>query len=267
MLIAAMKVNSPHILQFEDRGKVRNRFVYIVIRLVGKNLWDLRMDQQDKKFSISTSMKVAEQTLAGIRDLHRAGYLHRDVKPPNFAIGRDEDGTYHTIYILDFGLCRRFRTDAKDLRMPREKAAFRGTTRYASLNTLQTKEQSRKDDIESWWYMILEFMIGNLPWKHCKGAERNEVKNYKIQLRQENNLNKVLRNTPSQFMKAILIYTYELDYNSIPDYDYIYRQIQAACEANDISSTEPPCWDPMTPYKGPKYEIGLDFNPKGESEL
>ncbi|VDL68884.1 unnamed protein product [Nippostrongylus brasiliensis] len=98
----------------------------------------------------------------------QCGFLHRDIKPPNFAIGREEDNTNHTIYILDFGLCRRYRTMEKDLRYMREKAAFRGTTRYASIGALEMKEQSRRDDVEAWWYMILEWMIGQLPWKHCR---------------------------------------------------------------------------------------------------
>ncbi|KAK6014755.1 hypothetical protein OSTOST_19855, partial [Ostertagia ostertagi] len=36
------------------------------------------------------------------------GFLHRDIKPPNFAIGREEDNSQQTIFILDFGLCRRY---------------------------------------------------------------------------------------------------------------------------------------------------------------
>ncbi|VDP59520.1 unnamed protein product, partial [Heligmosomoides polygyrus] len=131
-------------------------------------MWDLRMESVDRRFSMPTSIRAAEQTLSGIRDLHICGYLHRDIKPPNFAIGREEDNAQQTIFILDFGLCRRYRTDEKDLRYMREKAAFRGTTRYASISALEMKDQCRKDDIEAWWYMILEWMIGQLPWKHCR---------------------------------------------------------------------------------------------------
>ncbi|VDN26556.1 unnamed protein product [Cylicostephanus goldi] len=57
------------------------------------------------------------------------------------------------------------RAEGKDLRLEREKAAFRGTPRYASITALSMKEQSRKDDIESWWYMIVELMVGQLPWQ------------------------------------------------------------------------------------------------------
>ncbi|KAK6034231.1 hypothetical protein COOONC_28262, partial [Cooperia oncophora] len=127
----------------------------------------------------------------------------------------------------------------------REKAAFRGTTRYASIGALEMvsenlslcwqviemffkviemlvkKDQCRKDDVEAWWYMVLEWMIGQLPWKHCRGADRAEVKMFKQQLRLESNLKKVLKHTPKEYMANIILYIDTLEYNSIPDYDHI----------------------------------------------
>ncbi|CAJ0595818.1 unnamed protein product [Cylicocyclus nassatus] len=253
------KINSVHFISYEDRGKISGRFMFVVIRLVGKNLWDLRMENPDRRFSMATSIRAAEQTLSGIRDLHICGYLHRDIKPPNFAIGREEDGNPHTIYILDFGLCRKYRTEEKDLRYMREKAAFRGTTRYASIGALEMKDQCRKDDVEAWWYMVLEWMIGQLPWKHCRGTDRAEVKLYKQQLRIPTNLKKVLKHTPEEYMANILYYIDTLEYNSIPDYDHIAAHLEAAMSAYHLSYTEPLDWDLMTEYKGPRYVKNLDY--------
>ncbi|VDM71608.1 unnamed protein product [Strongylus vulgaris] len=59
-----------------------------------------------------TAIRIAEQTLSGIRDLHIVricGYIHRDIKPDNFAIGKEDDDTYHTVFILDFKFARKFR--------------------------------------------------------------------------------------------------------------------------------------------------------------
>lgn len=76
---------------------------------VGKNLWDLRVERPERRFSMNTSLKSAEQCLECIEHLHAIGFLHRDIKPGNFAIGRVETNDHHTIYMLDFGLCRQFR--------------------------------------------------------------------------------------------------------------------------------------------------------------
>ncbi|EPB73809.1 hypothetical protein ANCCEY_07099 [Ancylostoma ceylanicum] len=226
-------------------------------RKVGKNLWDLRVENPQRRFSLVTSIRVAEQTLAGIRDLHTCGYIHRDIKPPNFAIGREEDGDQHTVYILDFGLSRRYRSLGKDLRYQRVKAAFRGTTRYASISALELKDQSRKDDVESWWYMVLEWMVGHLPWRHCRGGQRDIVRFLKLELRKRPLLEKILEGGPVEYMSNIILYIDTLEYASIPDYDHIAAQLQASMEAHHLSYADPPDWDLMSAYVGPRYEMNM----------
>jgi len=66
----------------------------------------------------------------------------------NFAIGRPEDKDHRTIYVLDFGMCRKYRTPKGELRYPRQQCEFRGTVRYASLNCHNGKEMGRMDDLE-----------------------------------------------------------------------------------------------------------------------
>ncbi|KAE9420724.1 hypothetical protein Angca_008062, partial [Angiostrongylus cantonensis] len=126
-------VISPHFLTYEDRGLLEDRFIFIVVKLVGKNLIDVLADCPDKKFSMVTALRVGEQTLAAIRDLHSCGYIHRNIKPDNFAIGREEDGNLHTVFLLDFKFARKFMTEGKDLRLQRQQAPFRGAPRYASI--------------------------------------------------------------------------------------------------------------------------------------
>ncbi|EYC35013.1 hypothetical protein Y032_1192g3741, partial [Ancylostoma ceylanicum] len=80
------------------------------------------------------------------------------------------------------------RAEGKDLRLEREQAAFRGTPRYASITALSMKEQSRKDDLESWWYMIVELMVGRLPWQDLQPNQLEEMKHMKKQVRLKQNL-------------------------------------------------------------------------------
>ncbi|CAJ0595736.1 unnamed protein product [Cylicocyclus nassatus] len=256
------QVNSPHFLHLLDRGKVTERFNFIVMKLLGKNLWDLRVENMYHRFSLVTAIRAGEQTLAGIRDLHICGYIHRDIKPTNFAVGREEDGDQHTIYILDFGLSRQYRSSGKDLRYQRVRAAFRGTARYASIAALNQKEQSRKDDVESWWYMVVEWTTGYLPWRHCKGVEKDAVINQKIQIRERANLEKILEYGPVEYMLSIILYIDTLNYASIPDYDHIAAQLEAASEAYNLKYADPPEWDTLSAYLGPRYEKNVPYELK-----
>uniref|UniRef100_A0A183GNP9 Protein kinase domain-containing protein n=1 Tax=Heligmosomoides polygyrus TaxID=6339 RepID=A0A183GNP9_HELPZ len=75
---------------------------------LGTNLWDLRVERETMRFTLNTALKAAEQCLICIEELHRLGYLHRDIKPGNFAIGREETNEHHIIFMLDFGLARKY---------------------------------------------------------------------------------------------------------------------------------------------------------------
>ncbi|VDL83167.1 unnamed protein product [Nippostrongylus brasiliensis] len=72
---------SPHFLSFEDRGMVEDRFVFIILKMVGKNLLDVQAECPEKKFSMITALHIAEQTLAAIRDLHIVSQGHRKLVP------------------------------------------------------------------------------------------------------------------------------------------------------------------------------------------
>lgn len=58
-------------------------------------------------------------------------YIHRDIKPENFVIGTE--GDHHTVYLLDFGLSKKF-IDEKSEHIPFvDKKGLVGTARYTSI--------------------------------------------------------------------------------------------------------------------------------------
>lgn len=82
--------------------------MFIVITLLGPDLAKLRNDQMDRKFSYGTALRVAMQTAAAIEELHRTGFISRDVKPGNFAIGNRAEDNHRLVFMFDFGLSRRY---------------------------------------------------------------------------------------------------------------------------------------------------------------
>uniref|UniRef100_A0A915AQ48 Protein kinase domain-containing protein n=1 Tax=Parascaris univalens TaxID=6257 RepID=A0A915AQ48_PARUN len=95
-------------MQTRSKGSKKPDYVFVVMPLLGKDLHKLQHEQITRRFSLSTSIFVAMQTLAAIEELHTCGFISRDIKPSNFAIGRYEDRQHRTIFLLDFGLAKRY---------------------------------------------------------------------------------------------------------------------------------------------------------------
>ena len=126
-------------------------------------------------------MRLASQCLESIRDMHKIGWVHRDIKAvsfltfsprllinssfqSNFAIGGSTSSA-SIVYLLDYGLCREHIVNGK-VRPERKVAGFRGTVRYASKATHNASDLGRKDDIWSLYYTIGEWVNGGLPWSN-----------------------------------------------------------------------------------------------------
>ena len=100
--------------------------------------------------------------IANIQHFHSRNFLHRDIKPDNFLMGITR--RRHKVYIIDFGLAKRYITRDGSHIPYKEGKDLTGTARYASINTHQGKEQGRRDDLESLGYVLMYFLRGRLPW-------------------------------------------------------------------------------------------------------
>ena len=105
--------------------------------------------------------------------MHKAGYVHCDMKPDNILVGNQPD-SINTIYLIDYGLAHKYLdlSTGDHLKMPTT-SNFKGSISYCSLNLLNKQcilfsfiflDPSRRDDIESLIYVILFLMFGQLPW-------------------------------------------------------------------------------------------------------
>ena len=59
-----------------------------------------------------------------------------------------------------------------EVRQARKTAGFRGTARYASIASHKSMELSRRDDMWSLFYVLVEFGVGQLPWRKLRDKEQ-----------------------------------------------------------------------------------------------
>ncbi len=86
----------------------------MLMDLLGSSLEDLFV-QNGKKLSLKTVLQVGEQMVERIELLHEKNILHRDIKPDNFLMGTGKNA--HMVYIVDFGLSKRFIQDSNSSSM------------------------------------------------------------------------------------------------------------------------------------------------------
>lgn len=140
----------------------------MVMELLGPSLEEL-FNVCNKKFSLSTGVRVGLQILKLLKYVHSKGVLHRDIKPDNFLIGRKKKA--NKVYLIDFGLAKKYSKDGKHIPY-RDNKNLTGTARYASINTHLGVEQGRRDDLESLIYVLIYFLKGSLPWQSMKAANK-----------------------------------------------------------------------------------------------
>ncbi|CAJ0567789.1 unnamed protein product, partial [Mesorhabditis spiculigera] len=214
-----------------DRGQEKT-FNWFVLTLCGKSLRALRKEQPLRRFTLGCGISVSIQCLKALETLHDLGYIHRDVSPTNFSVGRQDTKEKRVVYCLDFGLAHQYKNKHGEIKVPRtDPWLYKGNIRYASRRCLKREELCRKDDLEMWLYMVIEFCKGSLPW--CNITNKADLLSTQTQVRTPNGLRYLLGGMPIEFIKIIEAID-ALGYSDDPDYNTIYGLLQNSLCLNDL---------------------------------
>ena len=194
----------------------------LVLPLLGKSLHEIQ-STKNFNFEFKDICLIAIQIIERIQWVHSQKIIHRDIKPDNFLIGIDDP---NIIYLIDFGLSKKYRSSitGNHIKCTHLKK-FTGSLRYASINALRLREQSRRDDLESIGYMLIYLIKGRLPWDNIridnKRSSYIKFSEYKRNIRPE----LLCSNLPEEFCDYIK-YVKNLNFEDEPDYNYLKSLFQ-----------------------------------------
>ncbi|KAL7690394.1 putative protein kinase [Plasmopara halstedii] len=230
-LILKSLQDCPYVCRYYYHGKHGDSTV-LVMELLGDSMSMLRMSPDSiHGVPLAKAVSVGLEMLDCIEAFHKHGYVHRDIKASNFALNALSDRTaqkQQRYYIIDFGLSRQHLGEQRQVVPARQVAEFRGTSMYASLSSHRRQELGPKDDLWSWFYLVMDFLRGELPW-----AADAQLKNRQTVLRLKEHYTEA---SPSLLVEGLpgavqllemMEYLQSLRYEDIPDYKRIRKQLQA----------------------------------------
>ncbi|EFP79961.2 hypothetical protein PGT21_030503 [Puccinia graminis f. sp. tritici] len=201
---------------------IGSRYTALVMDLLGCSL-DRQLSARGT-FSLKTVLMLADQMIVRLEQLHSAGFVHRDIKPGNFVMGRGSRS--HIVHLIDFGLSCRYRGDDHQHIPYKEGQPLVGTACYSSICTHLGIQQSRRDDLESLCYMLISFLTGSLPWLGIRAESKLEKHQIMAERKIRTPLEKLCQGLPHEFA-CFLNYTRQLRYKDRPDYEHIRRMFKS----------------------------------------
>uniref|UniRef100_A0A8R1IB51 Protein kinase domain-containing protein n=1 Tax=Caenorhabditis japonica TaxID=281687 RepID=A0A8R1IB51_CAEJA len=221
--------------KFVSGGK-EPKFYMLVMELLGENLKKLR--QKSSTSSPSTWGRVGIQCLYVIKEMHDIGYVHRDLKPGNFALGPVDNGlNSRVLFVLDFGISQKFirkRNGEVEFKSTNKTSkSLKGTPIYASLNAHARAELGRCDDLSSLLYMMAEF-VKPLPWETIEDLE--DISKSKASQK----LKDLFKNDAFDAVETMIKNCTAF---SFPDYELVYTAFRGVFEKSGGQWIDPYDWE------------------------
>lgn len=137
---------------------------FIVLPLLRHSLKDL-LESHPRFFTRRSATIIARKLLRAIEFIHSKGWIYRDLKPENVMLSYD-----NKVYLVDFGMAKPYLMENGEHIPEVGGRKMSGTAWYVSINTHRGIDQSRRDDLESLFYLLILLHRSRLPWMEGDAA-------------------------------------------------------------------------------------------------
>lgn len=177
-------------------------------------------------FSLKVVLMIGIQLLDRIKTFHSLGYVHGDIKPSNIMFGKKP--SRNILYLVDYGLSKEESKYSKSS-LPehiynKQSLQLHGTPLYASINAhLGWSKMFKKDDLESYIYMLINIRNPVLPWFKLPIIDGDRYNNI-LRLKMKITSDELCKNLPEGF-KRIYEYIMSLSHKDPINYDFIEEEL------------------------------------------
>ncbi len=150
---AAARLSNPHVVSVTDQGRDGD-VIFLVMELVeGRTLREVL--REAGRLPVGQALAVMVPVLDALASAHRAGFVHRDVKPENVLVG--DDGS---IKVGDFGLARAVDTSP----LTATTGVLLGTVAYLAPEQVARGVADARADVYACGVMLFELITGHPPF-------------------------------------------------------------------------------------------------------
>lgn len=223
---AESQVQHPSIVEVYDFGTLEDgRMYYVMERLKGATLAEHL--EEHKRLSLEETLTIIGPVMGGLAKAHKAGVIHRDLKPDNILLlaGHSQD----FVKILDFGIAK------VPSAVGHVTQTIMGTPRYMPPEQIMQKDMDGRVDIFALGVILFECLSGQPPIQATTAMEYM-VKNCSEPPRE---LGQILTDAPPR-LSALLKKTMAKDPNDRPAsmFDVLNDLRSVATEAGWLSTPQ-----------------------------
>ncbi|HUQ75003.1 MAG TPA: bifunctional serine/threonine-protein kinase/formylglycine-generating enzyme family protein [Burkholderiales bacterium] len=150
---AVGKLNHPHIVQVHDFGE-EGEIAYLVLEFIkGRELKSFF--DKNERFELKEMVRIMGELCEALDYAHKAGIVHRDVKPGNVMI----DGEMR-VKLTDFGVARIQESGAAMT----QAGTMVGTPAFMSPEQITGKPVDARSDVFSAGIILYQFLTGEMPF-------------------------------------------------------------------------------------------------------
>jgi serine/threonine-protein kinase len=154
------RLTDPHVIPIHNWGEIDGR-LYVDMRFVEGEDLGARIDR-DGPLTPTEAVDIVAQVASALDAAHRSGLVHRDVKPSNVLLRRDEPGHGSFAYLVDFGIARGV-SGATAAALTRAGTTL-GSLDYMAPERFLELPVDARTDVYSLGCMLYECLVGERPF-------------------------------------------------------------------------------------------------------